>query len=100
MSLDICYLCFNKQRNLKNVRETKLSLNGLRKDIEKQLMNFDKDIKSAQRVIFKQKTMIRKEIKMGKDKILSVQIENEQNMEQRIVMGQVYHMERMHPMKE
>eukprot|EP00484_Ammonia_sp_Unknown_P020749 CAMPEP_0197024226 /NCGR_PEP_ID=MMETSP1384-20130603/4826_1 /TAXON_ID=29189 /ORGANISM="Ammonia sp." /LENGTH=532 /DNA_ID=CAMNT_0042452575 /DNA_START=42 /DNA_END=1640 /DNA_ORIENTATION=- len=76
--------------NLAKIHETKSLLNRLRSEIEAELANFDKDIKSAQRVIFKQKSVIRNQMKQERDKAakleqtLCYQMENEQNMEQQL----------------
>eukprot|EP00486_Rosalina_sp_Unknown_P016128 CAMPEP_0201595098 /NCGR_PEP_ID=MMETSP0190_2-20130828/192215_1 /ASSEMBLY_ACC=CAM_ASM_000263 /TAXON_ID=37353 /ORGANISM="Rosalina sp." /LENGTH=552 /DNA_ID=CAMNT_0048054969 /DNA_START=5 /DNA_END=1659 /DNA_ORIENTATION=- len=78
------------RNNLQNVKATRTSLNALRKDVETELINFDKDIKSVQRNIFKQKSVMIKQMKQEQDKsaklkqTLSAQMENEQNMEQQL----------------
>ena len=69
--------------NLRKVNATKMSLNALKIDVEQELNNFDKDIKSVQRLIFKQKSMINKKMQQEKDKTAKLK-ENEQNMEQRL----------------
>ena len=71
------------RRNLKCVEVTRDSLNALRKEVETELNNFDKDVKSVQRAIFKQKSMMREDLKREQHKTAKL-AENEQNMEQRL----------------
>lgn len=71
------------RNNLKNVKATRQSLNSLRTDVETELINFDKDIKSVQKSIFKQKSNMMEQMKQEQDKSAKL-MENEQNLEQRL----------------
>ena len=68
---------------MKRVGETKSCLKTLRSDIERDLLGFDKDLKSMRRGLFRQKSMIQQDL-LKEQETAKMKMETAQNTEQRL----------------
>jgi len=69
--------------NLERIGETKSCLQTLRGDVERDLSSFDHDIRSIQRGLYRQKSLIQRDLRKGQE-TAKAEMENAQNSEQRL----------------